>query len=50
MKEHDVKHYEFVPDDTIEIEPGKVLHRIRATACIDAHGVKPGDLGSEAQE
>ena len=37
--------YEFVPGDTIEIAPGKVLHRIRATTHIKAHGVKPGDLG-----
>ncbi len=37
--------YEFVPGDTIEIEPGKVLHRIRATTYIEAHGVTPGDLG-----
>lgn len=40
-----MKHFEFVPGDTIEIAPGKVLHRIRATVDIEIHGVKKGDLG-----
>lgn len=40
-----MKHFEFVPGDTIEIAPGKVLHRIRATVDIEIHSVKKGDLG-----
>ena len=44
-KEHDVKYYEFVPGDTIEIAPGRTLKRIRAVAEIAALGVTPGQLG-----
>ena len=45
MKEHDVKYYEFVPGDTIEIAPGRTLKRIRAVAEIAARGVAAGQLG-----
>lgn len=45
MKNCTTKHFEFVPGDTIEIEPGKILQRIRAITHIEIHNIKPGDLG-----